>query len=109
MTKHDDLFYLEGIKEHVDAIRSYLPKTKEAFLEDEKTQDAVLMRLLALGEEISRLSDAFEKKHSELDWYKIVGLRNRIAHGYFENDAEIIWDTVAGDSLNELDALVAGS
>lgn len=49
MTKHDDTFYLEGIKEHVAAIKGYLPSSKEAFLADIKTQDAVLMRLLALG------------------------------------------------------------
>jgi uncharacterized protein with HEPN domain len=102
MTKHDEAFYLEGIKEHSAAIKNYLPKTKAAFLKDEKTQDAVLMRLLALGEEISHLSDDFQEKHPELDWFKIVGLRNRIAHGYFEIDAEVVWETVTGNSLDEL-------
>ena len=102
MTKNDETFYLEGIKEHIAAIKNYLPKTKAAFLEDEKTQDAVLMRLLALGEEISHLSDVFQEKHPELDWFKIVGLRNQIAHGYFEVDPEIIWDTVSGSSLDDL-------
>lgn len=60
------------------------------------------MRLLALGEEISHLSDDFQEKHPELDWFKIVGLRNRIAHGYFEIDAEVIWDTVTSSSLDDL-------
>jgi uncharacterized protein with HEPN domain len=50
MAKHDESFHLEGIRENISAIKSYLPKTKEAFLKDIKTQDAVLMRLIALAE-----------------------------------------------------------
>jgi hypothetical protein len=38
MTKHDDSFYLEGIKEHLDAIKSYLPDSKEAFMENQQAQ-----------------------------------------------------------------------
>ena len=106
MTKHDDSFYLEGIKEHIDAIKGYLPRSKEAFMADKKTQDAVLMRLLAIGEEISHLSEKFSEKHTELHWYKIVGLRNRIAHGYFEVDEDLIWDTLTDGSLDELNKLL---
>ena len=66
MTEHDDSFYLEGIKEHIVAIRGYLPDSKEAFLSDTKAQDAILMRLLALGEEISHLSSNFTEQHPNL-------------------------------------------
>lgn len=106
MTKHDDTFYLEGIKEHLEAVRSYLPKSKEAFLADARTQDAILMRLLAIGEELSHLSDKFAKEHPDIQWYKIVGLRNRIAHGYFEIDQDLIWDTLTNGSLDELEDLI---
>jgi uncharacterized protein with HEPN domain len=102
MTKHDDAFHLEAIREHILAIKSYLPQTREDFLADDKTQDAILMRLLALGEEIAHLSKNFQAKQVGLDWFKIIGLRNRIAHGYFEVDPEIVWDTVTDSSLNEL-------
>jgi uncharacterized protein with HEPN domain len=108
MTKHDDSFYLEGIKEHVIAIKLYLPDSKEVFLADEKTQDAVLMRLLALGEEIGHLSSSFSEHHPEVHWYKIVGLRNRIAHGYFEVDQDVIWNVLTDGSLDELTTLVDG-
>jgi len=106
MTKHDDSFYLEGIKEHLDAIKSYLPDSKEAFMKNQQAQDAILMRLLALGEEIAHLSDVFSEKHPGLHWYKIVGLRNRIAHGYFEIDKDLIWDTLTDNSLDELRNIV---
>lgn len=106
MTKHDDNFYLEGIKEHIIAIQSYLPESKETFLSDKKAQDAILMRLLALGEEIAHLSHDFTEQHPNLHWYKIVGLRNRIAHGYFEVDPDTVWETLRNGSLGELNDLV---
>ena len=106
MTEHDDSFYLEGIKEHLNAIKSYLPNSKEAFMKDQQVQDAILMRLLALGEEIAHLSPEFSEQHPDLHWYKIVGLRNRIAHGYFEIDKDLIWDTLIDGSLDELHAIV---
>lgn len=105
MTQHEDSFHLEGIKEHIAAIRQYLPASKQVFLADKKAQDAILMRLLAIGEEVGHLSKAFSQQHPDLQWYKIVGLRNRIAHGYFEIDPEVIWDTVTNGSLDELDRL----
>jgi uncharacterized protein with HEPN domain len=105
MKKQDDAFYLEGIHEHVSVIRSYIPASKDLFLADEKTQDAVLMRRLALGEDISHLSDDFKDNHPNLHWYKIVGLRNRIAHGYFEIDPELVWETLTDGSLGELETL----
>lgn len=102
MTRHDDVFHLEGIREHILAIREYLPADKKSFLSDEKTQDAVLMRLMALGEEAARISEKYQSDHQEVDWFKIVGLRNRIAHGYFQVDPEIVWETVTDESLESL-------
>jgi uncharacterized protein with HEPN domain len=106
MTKHDDLFYIEGLKEHITAIRSYLPKDKQSFLSDDITQDAVLMRLLTMGEEIGKLSDDFREQYPDLPWYKIIGLRNRIAHEYDVVDKDVIWDIVSGGALDELEQAV---
>lgn len=46
------------------------------------------------------------EQHSEIHWYKIVGLRNRIAHGYFEVDQDVIWNLLTDGSLDELITLV---
>ena len=107
MTKHDDSFYFEGIKEHVVAIKKYLPDSKEAFLKNDLVQDAVLMRLLAIGEELTHVSDKFFDEHPEFQWHKIIGLRNRIAHGYFELDKDVIWEALTDGSLDELEKFVA--
>lgn len=65
------------------------------------------MRLLALGEEIGRLSESFTERHPNLKWYQIVGMRNRIAHGYFEIDAAIIWETITSGHFEELDRAIS--
>jgi len=106
MTKHDDSFYLEGIQEHITAIKSYLPKSKVDFLADEMLQDAILMRLLAIGEEATRLSDTFVDENHDVQWHKIIGLRNRIVHGYFEVDKDIIWQALTDGSFEELSDIV---
>jgi uncharacterized protein with HEPN domain len=106
MTKHDDFFYIEGLKEHIAAIRSYLPADKESFLSDGIVQDAILMRLLAMGEEIGKLSEDFKDEHSDLSWYKIIGLRNRIAHEYRVVDQDVIWEIINGGELDDLERAI---
>lgn len=106
MTKHDDAFYIEGILEHIAAIKDYIPASKEDFLTDEKTYDAILMRLIAMGEELSHISDDSQQKYEQLEWHKIIGLCNRIAHGYFEVDKDTIWEIITGGSLDKLEKLL---
>jgi uncharacterized protein with HEPN domain len=106
MTQKDDAFYIDGIRDHIAAIRNYLPASLDEFLADARTQDAVLMRLLALGEEIGRLSESFTERHPNLKWYQIVGMRNRIAHGYFEVDPSIVWETITSGDLDDLERAV---
>ena len=70
---------------------------KKDFLADTRTQQAVTMNLIIIGEAASRLIQehaAFAQAHSEVPWHQMKGMRNRIAHGYFETDLEIVWDTV---------------
>jgi uncharacterized protein with HEPN domain len=76
--------YLEGLE-------------KGDFLRDTRTQQAVIMNLLIIGEMASRLAPEhpdFRKEHPETPWRNMTAMRNRIAHGYFELDLDIVWDTV---------------
>jgi uncharacterized protein with HEPN domain len=71
--------------------------TKDAFLADPKTQDAVIMKLLIIGELAAQLFDEhpqFVANYPEIPWHQMKGMRNRMAHGYFELDLEIVWETV---------------
>ncbi len=67
------------------------------FLEDSKTQDAVIMKLLVIGELAAQLLEEhneFTGRHPEIPWHQMKGMRNRMAHGYFELNMDVVWDTV---------------
>lgn len=71
--------------------------SKEDFLADKRTQQAVIMNLLIIGEAATKIMDghaAFAEQHPEVPWRAMRGMRNRIAHGYFEINLEVVWDTV---------------
>lgn len=66
----------------------------EGFRQDQKTYDAVLRNLEIIGEAAKNLPGAVKSQLPEVEWRKIAALRDVIAHGYFGNDGEIIWDIV---------------
>jgi uncharacterized protein with HEPN domain len=71
---------------------------RESFLADRRTQQAVVMSLLIVGEAAVRIMEndpAFVREHRAVPWRNIRGMRNRMAHGYFETNYEIVWETVS--------------
>ena len=53
---------------------------KTAFLNDFKTQSAILYQLLVLGEAVKRLSEGFRMSHSAVAWRMIAGMRDQLIH-----------------------------
>jgi len=67
-------------------------------------QHAVAMSVIAIGEALSKIVQTdpdFVSRHPAIPWREIVGMRNRIAHGYYGLDFEVVWDTVQS-SIPEL-------
>ena len=70
---------------------------KEAFLADRRTQQAVTMNLLIIGEAAAKMLERhadFVERHPEIPWRSMRGMRNRIVHGYFDIDLGLVWETV---------------
>ena len=101
--------YLEHILEAIERIDSYLADTDEAaFLNDRKTQDAVVRNFEIIGEaahNIELYHSAFAAVHPEVPWTVVYAMRNRVAHGYFKVDLEMVWKTIHTD-LPELRAQI---
>lgn len=92
MSKRSNDVLIQDIKESAEKIKRYAADISfEAFIADEKTVDAVIRNFEIIGEAASRVSDDFKEQHSNIDWYKIRGFRNRIVHDYAGIDLQIVW------------------
>ncbi len=64
--------------------------------------DASMMNFVVIGEMVDKLSaETIKQTESRIDWTKVKGFRNIIAHNYFGIDAEEVWQII-NDSLIEL-------
>ncbi len=80
-----------------DALQFVDGMNKWEFLADKRTQQAVIMSLVILGEVSTKVMDRFPEftvRHHSVPWRNMRGMRNRIAHGYFDINLDVFWDTV---------------
>lgn len=97
--KRDDAFLLDMLISARDAVAFVEGLTVEQFRASRMHQFAVLKALETIGEAAARLSEQTKSAHHEIPWREIIGMRNRLVHGYFEVDLEKVWDTVHEDLL----------
>ena len=94
---HKDFACLLNILDAVAKIERYTQNHKNAdeFYEESQVFDATMMNFIVIGEMAEKLSDKYQETTcSEIDWLKISGLRNIVAHNYFGIDAEEIWQII---------------
>ena len=91
----DHRLYLDDILDAIDRIEDYVQGMDENdFGSDRKTQDAVIRNLEIIGEAARNLPDKTKAEAPEIEWHKITGLRNILAHEYFGVSIPIVWDVV---------------
>lgn len=98
MSAHRLPDYLDHMQQAATDACSFVEgMAKEDFLEDKRTQQAVIMSLIIIGEAATKVMDgyaAFTQTHAQVPWRSMRGMRNRIAHGYFDINLDVVWDTV---------------
>ena len=96
MSRRDDHMSIEDMLSHAREAVDLLGKTNREQLEDNRTLQLTLTRLIEIvGEAANRVSKTVQGRHSEIPWHKIIGMRNRLIHGYDVTDTDILWDTIA--------------
>lgn len=66
---------------------------------------ALVQCVQIIGEAAARVSEETRRKLPDLPWAAIVGMRNRLVHGYYDIDHDEVWGTVTGDLPPLVDAL----
>ena len=102
----DNRLYLDDILESIGRIKEYVQDMEESdFGEDLKTQDAVIRNLEIIGEAAGKLADSLKSKAEEIEWRKIIGLRNILIHEYFGVNLQRVWKAVKEDVADLADKL----
>jgi uncharacterized protein with HEPN domain len=93
--------YLSHILQAVDRINDYTEDMDEVgFLKNQMVQDAVIRNIEIIGEaarNIEKHHPEFANQHPDVPWEEVYLMRNRVSHGYFSVDLEVIWNTVQRD------------
>jgi len=93
--------YLQHIALAIQRIQRYTADlSATAFAADDKTQDAVLRNIEVIGEaarNVQRHHAAFAAAQAQVPWAVMIGMRNRLSHGYFAVDWDLIWATIQND------------
>ncbi|MEC4803164.1 MAG: DUF86 domain-containing protein [Jaaginema sp. PMC 1079.18] len=87
--------YLADILNSIAKIQKYVTDlTYRDFCADDKTLDAVIHNLLIIGEATKQIPDSLRSKYSQIEWQKIAGIRDIIAHTYFYINPKIVWNII---------------
>lgn len=111
MRRHEDGVLLRDMLDHARRAVAAVSGRSREDLEQDPVLAAALERFVeVIGEAASRVSDAARDEGAGIPWTQIIGMRNRLVHGYASVDHDIVWNVVTGDLpglIDELERLLA--
>jgi uncharacterized protein with HEPN domain len=92
----DSRLYLADMRDACERIAKHRANSDRLeVLSDPKTRDAILWNLLILGEAAKQVPGEITERHPAVEWRRIAGFRDVLAHGYFGLDDDILWDVIS--------------
>lgn len=94
-----DYYILLSLLETLEKISRYTKTygSAEELFENDRDFDATMLNFIVIGEHVGILSDQIKSKHPEMNWQKIYGLRNILAHHCFGINVDMIWQIIQDD------------
>jgi len=106
MPKVDDVARMCHMLEAARKALRFAQGKNQTDLEQDEVLQLALVRLLEIvGEAAARVSQETQRRHDQIPWAKIIGMRNRLVHGYDNIDVEVLWQTLAQDLQRLVDQL----
>ncbi len=100
MSRRNDANFLRDMLDAAKEAVSFAQGKKRGDLDKDRKLVLAIVRLVEIiGEAADHVSGGFQEAHPEIPWPIIIGMRNRLAHAYFEVDLDRVWDTVKDDLL----------
>ncbi len=101
MSKRSDIDLIADILICLAKIQSYVSGLNyDEFIEDSKTQDAVIRNIEIIGEAVKKLSEETMESYPNIPWRIIAGTRDRLIHGYFGVNIDIVWEIATIDVVD---------
>ncbi len=98
MSERHPQVLIDDIIESLDRIFAYTEgMTQSDFTNNQLVVDAVLRNFEIIGEAASKLPKEFVERHQNIEWKRIIGMRNRLIHGYFGVSLPLVWQTIRHD------------
>lgn len=112
MSLHDPLIALRQMRDHAREAMTLVAGKSRAALETDRVLSLAVVRLLEiLGEAAGRVPIEMQQRHPSIPWAHIIGMRNRLIHGYDRVDLDIVWAVVVADLpplVTRLEEITAG-
>jgi len=101
-----DLTYVWDILKAARLIQRFVADVdRDGFLNDAKTQSAVIAQLQIIGEATKRLSDGFRAGHSQVPWRRMAGMRDILIHLYHRVRLDTVWEAATESVPTLIDQL----
>jgi len=94
----DDSVRIRHILDAAREVISFADNRSRSDLDTDRKLNLSLVRLLEIiGEAARGISEEFRQSHPDLPWNKMVGMRDRLIHGYFDVNLDVVWETITED------------
>ncbi|MCD6512089.1 MAG: DUF86 domain-containing protein [Thermoplasmata archaeon] len=93
--KRDYKLFIKDIVDAIESIEEFVAGMNfEEFKNDDKTVSAVVRKLEIVGEATKNIPDETKEKYPNLPWKEMAKIRDKLIHGYFVVDFEIVWKVI---------------
>lgn len=110
MSRRDDRVSLVDMLIHAKEAVALSGETSLNDLIEDRVMQLALQKLVEIVDEAAnRVSEATQQCHQEIPWLQIIGLRNRLVHGYYDANLDILWKIIQNDLpplIEQLQAIV---